>query len=580
MKILSYKILFLLMKNKNGDFSSYTLFNSFTNSSLSPFNKLITIIFSIYIIITFCDEGMINALSEQIISEYNISQEKFSLIIIMSCFGQATCSIFLLKLIKKIIRFYKYFCISSLLIKSIIMISYYFHYSFSIFLLMRFISNFIRLFEYVYFMSWFSQKLKKPIFGLFGLLFILFCVQIGNAFGYFFNYLNIEKLNSENWRNNFLRMGIILLIYSFSLTLISSNEFKLKKTIYYPSSRFGKDMENNNKDRDSYDLSPSESSEKTNSYSIFNVDTLKKIQNKMEKLENRYNLYDLSLEEKLKQISVSEFDYFSELKSMTSNRIYLFSLISLSILFLIYQTILFWSNNFIINYLIIKEPNKILINYMCICLFGPCLGMVLNRAIQFTIIKYRKGYNLISILISTFSLCIISILIQSKILSEFITFFFFIYTVFIFYLLPSIIILHLKYTQFTFKKEDFIIIIATKCLGGEIVGNLIYIFFLKNNDTMTGMGMILNCSWILLGFLLFTIIFDFNTAEKKKQNRESDDNKKIKNFRTTVTSDIQGEEMKDIETRESVISVDDNDEENNINISKENEYSLDDYIKK
>ena len=38
--------------------------------------------------------------------------------------------------------------------------------------------------------------------------------------------------------------------------------------------------------------------------------------------------------------------------------------------------------------------------------------------------------------------------------------------------------------------------------------------------------------------------------------------------------------MKDIETRESVISVDDNDEENNINISKENEYSLDDYIKK
>ena len=95
-------------------------------------------------------------------------------------------------------------------------------------------------------------------------------------------------------------------------------------------------MENNNKDRDSYDLSPSESSEKTNSYSIFNVDTLKKIQNKMEKLENRYNLYDLSLEEKLKRISVSEFDYFSELKSMTSNRIYLFSLISLSILFLIY----------------------------------------------------------------------------------------------------------------------------------------------------------------------------------------------------------------------------------------------------
>ena len=143
------------MKNKNGEFSNYTFFNSFTNSGLSSFNKLIMIIFFIYIIITFSDEGMINALSEQIISEYNISQEKYSLIRIISCLGQAACSIFLLKLIKKIIRFYKYFSISSLLIKSIIMISYYFHYSFSIFLITRFISNFIRLFEYIYFMSWF-----------------------------------------------------------------------------------------------------------------------------------------------------------------------------------------------------------------------------------------------------------------------------------------------------------------------------------------------------------------------------------------------------------------------------------------
>lgn len=459
------------------------------------------------------------------------------------------------------------------------MISYYFHYSFSIFLLMRFISNFIRLFEYVYFMSWFSQKLKKPIFGLFGLLFILFCVQIGNAFGYFFNYLNIEKLNSENWRNNFLRMGIILLIYSFSLTLISSNEFKLKKTIYYPSSRFGKDMENNNKDRDSYDLSPSESSEKTNSYSIFNVDTLKKIQNKMEKLENRYNLYDLSLEEKLKQISVSEFDYFSELKMMISNRIYSFSLISLSILFLIYYTILFWYNDFIINYLEIKEQNSKLINYISISFFGPCLGIALNRAVQFTVIKYKKGYNLLSMLIASFSLCVLSILIQTQALFEFILFFFIIYISYIFYLLPSVIVLHLKYTQFTFKKEDFVFIILSKNLCGELIGNLIYIFFSNDNDTLGGMGMIVNMSWILLGVLGFSLLFDFNTAEKKPKKRESNEgNKKIKNYRMTITSEIQGEELKDIDLKENIISVDDNDEENNIN--KEKGYSLDDYIKK
>ena len=566
------------MKKKNGEFSGYTLFNSFSNSDVTPFNKLVTIIFFIYIIITFSDDGLINALSEQIISEYNISQEKYSLIRIISCLGQISCSIALLKLIKKIIHFYKYFCISSLLLKSVIMISYNFNYSFSIFLLTRFASDFIRLFEFMYFISWFSQRLKKPIFGMFGLLSTLLCVQIGNAFGFFFNYLNLENANTEKWRNNFLRMGVLYLIFSFLLTLINSKDFKLKKNLYYPSSRFETNYENNN--IDNHIINSPESSERSNSYSIFNIDTLNQIKDQLEKLENKYNLYDLSLEEKLKQISVSEFDYYSELKIMITNKIYFFSLMSLSILFLIYYTILFWSNNFIVNYLTIKEPNSILINYISICLFSPSLGIALNRAVQFTIIKYKKAYNLLSILISTFLLCIISILIQTKLLFEYILFFFVIFAANIFYLIPSVIILHLKYTQFTFKKEDFVIIVIAKNLCGEIIGNFIYIIFLKNNDTLSGMGMIVNLSWILLGILGFTLLFEFNIAEKKETKRESEINKNIKNYRTTITSDIQGEEMKDIDTRESIISVDDNEDENSTNVHKENESSLEDYIKK
>ena len=564
------------MKNKNEDFPSYTLFNSFSNSNVTFFNKIILIIFFIYSIITFSEEGLINALSEQIISEYNISQEKYSLIKIISCLGQIASSITFLKLMKKIINYYKIICISFLLIKSFMMISYSFHYSFFIFLSTRFISNFFRIFEFIYFMSWFAQQLKKPIFGMFGILLTFLCNQGGNAFGFFFCYLNIEKVNKENWRIIFLRMGIIYLIYSFLLTLISSKDFKLKKNIYYPSSRFVKTIDSNN--RNSSDMNSPESSE-NNSYSIFNMDTLKQIQNKIEKLENKHNLYDLSLEEKLKQTSVSEFNYYIELKTMINNKIYLFSLISLSILFLIYQTILFCSNNFIINFLSIKEPDKILYNYICICLFGPSLGIALNRAVQFTLINQKKGYNLVSMLICSFSLCIVSIFLQTKSLSEFILIFLIIYISFIFYLLPGVIVLHLKYTQFTFKKEDFVIIILAKNFLGEIIGNLIYIYFIKNDDTMSGMGMIFNCSWILLGILGFTLLFDFNTAEKKEIKREINNDKKLKNYRTTITSDIQGEELQDIEKRESIISVDDNDE-NYVNNNKENEYRLDDYIKK
>ena len=565
------------MEKKNEEIPSYTIFNSFSNSNVTPFNKLIAIIFFIYIFLTFSDEGLINALSEQIISEYNLSREKYSLIKIVSCFGQISCSFALLKLIKKIIHYYKYFCTSSLLIKSVILISYNFNYSFSIFLLTRFISNFIRLFEFMYFMSWFAQQMKKPIFGMFGILVTLLLSQIGNTFGYYFFYLNQEIANNEKWRNIFLRIGIIYLIYSFLLTLVNSKNFKLKKNIYYPSSRFGKNVENNN--TNNHDINSPESSERSNSYSILNLDTLNKIKNKLEKLENKYNLYDLSLEEKLKQISVSEFDYFSELKMMISNRIYSFSLISLSILFLIYYTILFWYNDFIINYLEIKEQNSKLINYISISFFGPCLGIALNRAVQFTVIKYKKGYNLLSMLIASFSLCVLSILIQTQALFEFILFFFIIYISYIFYLLPSVIVLHLKYTQFTFKKEDFVFIILSKNLYGELIGNLIYIFFSNDNDTLGGMGMIVNMSWILLGVLGFSLLFDFNTAEKKPKKRESNEgNKKIKNYRMTITSEIQGEELKDIDLKENIISVDDNDEENNIN--KEKGYSLDDYIKK
>ena len=566
------------MKNKNEEFPSYRLFNSFSHSNVSTYNKIMMIIFFVYMLITFSDEGLINALSEQIISDYNISPEKYSLIRISSCLGQILCSIVLLKLIKKLILFYKFTNIFLLIIKSLILISYHYRYSYYIFLITRFVSNFIRIYEFFFFMTWFAQQLKKPIFGMFGFLLTLIFVQLGNALGFYFNYINLEKANSEKWRNNFLIMGIIYLVFSFLLILINSSDFKLKKNIFYPSSRLGnKSIENNS--RNSYDINSPESSE-SNSHSIINLDTLNQIKDKIEKMENKYNLYDLTLEEKLKQISVSEFNYYSELKIMIFNKLYLFTLMSLSILFLIYYTILFWSNNFIINYLSVKEPKKILINYICICFFGPSLGIAVNRAVNFTLSNYKREYNLLTILICNFVLCVYSILIQTKTLSEFIIIFFIIYICFIFNLIPSVLVLHLKHTQFTFKKEDFVMIIIGKNLFGEILGNLIYIYLIKNNDIMNGIGMILNFSWVLLGVLGFSLLFDFNTATKKVKKREANDDKKIKNFRTTITSDIQGEELKDIEKRESIISVDDNDDDNLNNKNKENEYSLDDYIKK
>ena len=562
------------MKNQEENFLDYSFFKATSNTIISPFTKFMLIIFVFYSIITFSDDGLINSLSKNLISEYNISMAKYSSINISICIGKISCSIALLKLIKKFSNYSKLICIISLIIKSLILFSYYYEYSFFIFLLTRCICSFIRLYEFVFFVSWFSEQIKKPIYGL---LISFLSIQLGNLFGYFFNYINLEKTISEQWRANFLYLGIIYFIFSFLLMLVSSNSFKLKKNIYYPSSRWSNANKRNEED---YINSQNSSLSNSNGGSLFNLNTLMEIKKKIEQQENKYNLYDLSLEEKLKTMSVSEFNYFLELKNMIINKKYLFSIISLGIFSLIYTTISFWFYNYLINQLLINEPNKMLLSYSIISFFGPLLGIVVNRAVEATTNVRKKEVNALTMLINCIALCIISIFMQVKSLYEYYNILFLFYITILFYLFPGMILIHLKSTQYTFKKEDFVLLIITKNLFGELFGSYIYGYLNDSNSfVMSGMGLFLNFSWGLLGVFGFTLYLEFNTVEKKVNTNKTSVKNKIEKYRTTVTSDIQGEEMKEIDQRESIISVDDNDD-NNINSNKEHEYNLDDYIKK
>jgi len=561
------------MKNQEENFLDYSFFKTTSNTIISPLTKFMLIIFSFYSIITFSDDGLINSLSERIISEYNISMTKYSSINIYICIGKIICSIALLKLIKKFSNYSKLICIISLIIKSLILISYYYKYSFTIFLFTRCISSFIRLYEFVFFVSWFSEQIKKPIYGL---LISFLSIQLGNLFGYFLNYINIEKTLSEEWRANFLYLGVIYFILSFLLMLISSNSFKLKKNIYYPSSRWS----DANKRNEEENANSQNSSLSNSNGSLFNLNTLMEIKKKIEQQENKYNLYDLSLEEKLKTMSVSEFNYFFELKNMITDKKYLFSTISLGIFSLIYSTILFWFYNYLINQLLINEPNKMILSYSIISFFGPLLGIAINRAVEATTNVKKKEINIFTMLINCIALCIISIFIQVKSLYEYYNIIFLFYIAILFYIFPGMILIHLKSTQYTFKKEDFVLLIITKNLFGEIFGSYIYGYLNDSNSfAMNGMEMVLNFSWGLLGVFGFTLYLEFNTVEKKINTSKNSIKNKVEKYRTTVTSDIQGEEMKEIDQRESIISVDDNDD-NNINNNKEHEYNLNDYIKK
>ena len=237
---------------------------------------------------------------------------------------------------------------------------------------------------------------------------------MGNLFGYFFNYINLVKTLSEQWKANFLYLGIIYFILSFLLMLVLSNSFKLKKNIYYPSSRWSDANKRNEEDN----TNSQNSSLSSSNGSLFNINTLMEIKKKIEQQENKYNLYDLSLEEKLKTMSVSEFNYFLELKNMFTDKKYLFSIISLGIFSLIYTTILFWFYNYLINELLINVPNKMLLSYSIISFFGPLLGIFVNRAVEATTNVRKKEVNIFTMLINCISLYIISIFIQVKSLFE------------------------------------------------------------------------------------------------------------------------------------------------------------------
>ena len=108
------------MKNQEENFLDYKFFSSTSNANISSFTKFMLIIFIFYSIITFSDDGLINSLSENIISEYNISMTKYSSINFFSCIGKISSSIALLKLIKKFSNYSKLICIITLLIKSLI----------------------------------------------------------------------------------------------------------------------------------------------------------------------------------------------------------------------------------------------------------------------------------------------------------------------------------------------------------------------------------------------------------------------------------------------------------------------------
>ena len=525
-----------------------------TNKHLSTIEKYISALFFLLNALIFSDNGIIIASYNTFIKDYSLSQKKFSLISIVSSFGQLLSAIILLKLMKKISSKYKATIIISIIAKAISLMSMHFKYSYLIFLILRFFNGGIDLFLFVYFLSWFKEKSSKPIYGI---LVEILSVNLGNLFGYLLSIFDIKK----DWRNNYKLLSFIHLICSFLFLLFSKNVFNINKNIYLKE-------EKKNIDQKYYD----------ENNSIFNMKTIIEINRQLQNQENKNNLYDFSLEKEItNNIINGGSTYLKEFQKMIINRKYILFLISISLFRLLNNNILYWFNDYLTNDLEIKEKNERIIFYSIICFFGPLLGMLISQTV-FQSINKKKLKLFLSVISTLLTLSIISALIQMDSFLEYNNLLFLLYVTLLFYLLPNMIIFLLKNTWYTFKKENFVILIFVNSIIGNLLGNLIYTTFYD----IRGIGSILDCSWLFAVVLGLGLYFEWSTAEKildiENEKKEKDDINK--NLRTTVTSDVMGQELQDIDENQDRISVDDSEDKIDDSEDKDNEYSLKDYIKK
>ena len=524
------------------------------NKHLSTFTKYASALFFLFNALIFSDNGLIIANYDSFIKDYNLTQKKFSLISIFSSFGHILSSIILLKLMKKISLKYKTIIILSIMAKAISLMSMHFKYSYFLILILRFINGSIDLFLFSYFISWFKEKSPRPLYGI---LIEILAINLGNLFGYLLSIFDINK----DWRNNFKLLGFMNLICSFLLMLFSENIFKIHKNIYLKE-------EKKNLDKKYYD----------ENNTIFNMKTINEINRKLQNQEIKNSLYDVSLEKEITDNIINHgSSYLKELQKMIKNRKYILFLVSLSLFHLLNNNILFWFNDYLINNLGVKQKNERIIFYSIICFFGPLLGMLISQTIFQSVYKKKLKLFLILLLILLI-LSAISALIQMENFLEYNNLLFLIYVALLFFLLPNIIVFLLKNTWYTFKRENFVILIFVNSIIGNLIGNLIY----TNFYDIRGVGSILDCSWLFTVVLGLGLYFEWSTANKilDIENKKKKGNKTNKKLRTTVTSDIMGQELQDIDENQDRISVDDSENKIDNSKDKENEYSLKEYIEK
>ena len=176
--------------------------------------------------------GILSSCVTQIKTEFELSDEKFSMFGTINGFGCLVGSLIFTFVIEKISH-KKLICFM-LLLNCISHFAFYFKLSFYNLLISRFISGFASVFCFIYFPMWVDKFAIKNWTN-----FMQTTVQLCNTIGHILGYFIYLILGSKNWKYGFLIEIFTISSFTFIMILIPSKYYDKKpenkeyKEIYY-----------------------------------------------------------------------------------------------------------------------------------------------------------------------------------------------------------------------------------------------------------------------------------------------------------------------------------------------------------
>ena len=318
--------------------------------------------------------------------------------------------------------------------------------------------------------------------------------------------------------------------------------------------------------------------------SIINSKALLELNEKLLAKERTSTIYDCSLDNDF-FTQKNLFNKKKTMRKMLAEGKYLSSLLLVSCVKIYLFLLCFWSGDYMRFQSENYEAGDAVYVLFLVAVCGPSVGILLSYCMAVSVKNKTKLYSFL-LLFFLISL-ILSIFIQFNITKNQYFFLLIFSSGFLNVSnLPTLTEIHYRPTYHILKKEDYIFSVLTQ--NSLFISMNFFIGVGKSyNDKLSALKIIVNLTYFSIIFLSLALYKDWNSARKENRLKKvikkdikhdiKESKISIEQLRTTVTSNVQIEELKDLDTFENRISIDDSKftEENN----SENEYSLSDIIK-